>query len=176
MSERTSIPVTGYAVGLALVGVTVALVWMGDPIQPPLGRGDLAPSFGLEKLEGGRFDSAELRGQVALVNFWATWCKPCEDEMPAMQRLYETLSPEGFELVAISVDGSSTDVLAFQERLGVGFPILLDPEQTVARLYQTTGFPESILVDRQGVIVERYVGPRDWDHPDYLERIRRLMQ
>jgi len=176
VSEGPSIPVTGYAVGLALVGIAVALVWMGDPIQPPIGRGDSAPSFDLEKLDGGRFGSGELDGRVSLVNFWATWCKPCEDEMPAMQRLYETLAPEGFELVAISVDESDSDVRAFRERLGVGFPILLDPDQEVARRYQTTGFPESILVDRNGLIVERYVGPREWDHPDYVERVRRLMQ
>lgn len=176
MSEGSSIPVTGYAVGLALVGIAIALVWMGDPIQPPIGRGDVAPSFDLERLDGGRFASSELGGRVSLVNFWATWCKPCEDEMPAMQRLYETLAPEGFELVAISVDASASDVRAFRERLGVGFPILLDPDQDVSRRYQTTGFPESLLVDRNGVIVERYVGPREWDHADYVERVRRLMQ
>jgi len=96
--------------------------------------------------------------------------------MPAMQRLYETLSPEGFELVAISVDESRDDVEAFRERLGLGFPILLDPDQTVSRRYQTTGFPESLLVDRQGRIIERYVGPREWDHPDYVSRVRRLLE
>jgi peroxiredoxin len=176
VSEKASIPVTGYAVALALVGVAVFLVWMGEPIQPPLGRGDSAPSFDLERLDGGRLGFDDLQGKVSLVNFWATWCKPCEDEMPAMQRLYETLSPEGFELVAISVDESPEDVRSFRERLDVRFPILLDRDQAISRLYQTTGFPESILVDRDGRIVERYVGPREWDHPDYVARIRRLME
>ena len=176
MSGRTGIPVTGYAVALALVGVVAALVWMGEPVKPPLGRGDPAPSFDLERLSGGRAGLAERKGQVTLVNFWATWCKPCEEEMPAMQRLYDALAPEGFELLAVSVDTARADVEAFRDRLGIGFPILLDPDQETARLYQTTGFPESLLVDREGRIVERYVGPRDWDHPDYLARIRRAMQ
>lgn len=176
MTERAGIPVTGYAVGLALVVLAAAFVWMGEPVEPPLGRGDPAPDFDLPSLEGPRVALRDLRGEVALVNFWATWCKPCEDEMPAMQRLYETLSPEGFELVAISVDESRDDVEAFRERLGVGFPILLDPDQTVSRRYQTTGFPESLLVDRQGRIIERYVGPREWDHPDYVTRVRRLLE
>jgi peroxiredoxin len=176
VSERAGIPVTGYAVGLALVGLVVALFWMGEPVEPPLGRGDPAPAFDLPRLDGGRIALRDLRGGVALVNFWATWCKPCEDEMPAMQRLYETLAPEGFEMVAISVDESAEDVEAFRERLGVGFPILLDPDQSVSRRYQTTGFPESLLVDRDGRIIERYVGPREWDHPDYVARVRRLLE
>lgn len=176
MSERTGIPITGYAVGLALVGIAVALVWMGEPVQPPLGRGDAAPDFDLPSLSDESIRLEGLQGRVALVNFWATWCKPCEDEMPAMQRLYEALSGPDFEMVAISVDESEDEVRAFRERLGVGFPIALDPDQATARLYQTTGFPESLLIDRDGRIVERYVGPREWDHPDYEARVRRLME
>lgn len=149
---------------------------MGEPIQPPLGRGDVAPAFDLPRLAGGRTSLAGLEGRVALINFWATWCKPCEDEMPAMQRLYDGLAGDGFELLAISVDESVDDVRAFNERLALSFPVLLDPDQEAARRYQTTGFPESILVDREGRIVERYVGPREWDHPDYQARVRRLME
>ncbi len=95
--------------------------------------------------------------------------------MPAMQRLYSALAGEDFEMLAISVDESPSDVEAFVDRMGLKFPILLDPEQASSRLYQTTGFPESILVDQDGRIVERYVGPRQWDHPDYQARIRSLM-
>ena len=175
--EGGGIPVTAYAVGIALVGAAIALYWMGDPVEPPLGRGDAAPAFELPTLAGDRSIAlGDLRGRVALVNFWATWCKPCEEEMPAMQRLYEALRGDGFELVAISVDESRDDVVGFQERLQVGFPILLDPSQSTSRLYQTTGFPESLLVDAEGRIVERYVGPREWDHPDYVARVRRLME
>jgi len=136
----------------------------------------VAPAFDLPRLAGGRTSLAGLEGQVALINFWATWCKPCEDEMPAMQRLYDGLAGDGFELLAISVDESVDDVRAFNERLALSFPVLLDPDQEAARRYQTTGFPESILVDREGRIVERYVGPREWDHPDYQARVRRLME
>ena len=118
---------------------------------------------------------ADQRGQVVLLNFWATWCKPCEDEMPAMQRLYAELQPHGFELLAISVDKTTPEVAAFRDRMDLGFPILLDPEEAVSRLYQTTGYPESLLVDRGGVLIERYVGPREWDDRVYLERIRSLL-
>ena len=136
----------------------------------------VAPGFSLPSLDGDAPVVLEdLRGQVVMLNFWATWCKPCEEEMPAMDRLYRALRPEGFEMLAVSVDEESGVVHEFRERLGVGFPILLDPAQNVAGAYQTTGFPESLLIDKHGMIVERYIGPRDWDHASYAERIRRLM-
>ena len=153
------------------------LILMGEPVEPPLSRGDAAPAFGLPRLSDGSMIALEdLRGRVVLVNFWATWCKPCEDEMPAMENLYRELSSHGFELLAISVDDSAETVEAFREKLGISFPILLDPDQVAARRYQTTGFPESVLVDSEGIIVERYVGPREWDHPDYVRRVQRLTE
>ena len=91
-----------------------------------------------------------------------------------MERLYLAQQPDGFEMIAISVDSDAALVRSFRERLGISFPIALDPEMTVSRLYQTTGFPESLLVDTRGVIVERYVGPRNWRL--YSDRIRRLMR
>ena len=150
--------------GGAVLAVALALIWMGDSGVPaPVGRGAKAPDFSLEVLDGGEpFELAKARGQVVLVNFWATWCKPCEDEIPSMERLYRSLHPEGFELVAVSVDEDRKEVVAFRDRLGLTFPIALDPDQAVSHRYQTTGFPESLLVDRDGTVLERYVGPRDW--------------
>jgi thiol-disulfide isomerase/thioredoxin len=163
-------------VGLALLGVAGLLILMAEPIAPPLSRGDLAPPFALPSLaDGAPVALEDLRGRVVLVNFWATWCKPCEEEMPAMQNLYRALGKEGFALIAVAVDRSRDDVVAFRERLGIDFPIVLDPAEKAAARYQTTGFPESILVDADGVIVERYIGPREWDHPYYVARIRRLI-
>ena len=93
--------------------------------------------------------------------------------MFSMERLYRALHPSGFELVAVSVDEDPSDVAAFRDRMAISFPIALDPSQEVSRLYQTTGFPESLLVDRDGRVLERYVGPRDW--AIYEERIRSLI-
>jgi peroxiredoxin len=171
------VPGVAWLVGLVLVALAGFLILMAEPIEPPLSRGDRAPSFSLPSLDDGSIVSlADVEGQVALVNFWATWCKPCEDEMPAMENLHQRLADKGFALLAVSVDESRQDVADFRERLGISFPILLDPGQDAARSYQTTGFPESILVDSDGVIVERYVGPREWDHPDYVARVQRLME
>ena len=143
----------------------------------PVGRGSAAPDFSLPSIEtASAVTLSDLRGQVVLVNFWATWCKPCEDEMPAMERLYQRLRPEGFELLAISVGEEVSVVAEFCERLGITFPVLLDADKSVAGEWQTFAFPESLLVDRDGKILERYVGPRDWDAPAYVARLRRLLQ
>jgi len=166
-----------WIVGALVAALAAGVMLLGESVAPPLTRGDSAPAFDLPKLdESGRISLDQLRGQVALVNFWATWCKPCEEEMPAMDRLYRSLRDEGFELVAISVDEEREEVVRFQERMQVSFPIVWDPSKVSSRDYQTMGFPESLLIDPEGRIVERYVGPRAWDHPDYVERIRRLMR
>lgn len=167
--------------GTWLVALVVAVaasfaVLTAPRTPPPLGRGSRAPDFSLPRLEGGSEVSlASLRGQVVLVNFWATWCKPCEDEMPAMGRLYQRTKDAGFALLAVSIDEGSEEVDRFQERLALPFPILLDPEKQVAQRYQTYRFPETFLVDREGLIVERYIGPKDWDSPAYVARVRRLL-
>jgi peroxiredoxin len=141
----------------------------------PVGEGHPAPDFALPALDGTEVELRALRGRVVLLNFWATWCKPCEDEMPAMQRLYDALGRDGFELLAVSVDEGDAEVRAFRDRLGLGFPILRDPGKRAAGAYQTFRFPESWLIDGQGVVVARYVGPREWDDPIYVERIRKLL-
>lgn len=167
--------------GLWGIGLAVALAalfaLLGSPdVAPPLGRGAAAPDFSLPRIGGDAMTLDELRGQVVLVNFWATWCKPCEDEMPAMERLYQALRGEGLELVAISVDDEASIVEAFGERLALTFPLLLDADKDVAEAYQTFRFPESFLIDREGMVVERYIGPKEWDAQAYQDRIRRLLQ
>jgi len=151
--------------------------YTGGTVAPVVARGADAPGLSLPTLDSDATASlADLRGRVVLVNFWATWCKPCEDEMPAMERLYQTLHPSGFELLAVSVGEEDAVVRAFRDRLGVTFPILLDRDKSAALEWQTFAFPESLLVDRDGVILERYVGPREWDAPAYVERLRRLLE
>ncbi len=144
---------------------------MPAPIEP----GGRAPAFTLPRLGGGEVALASLRGKVVLVNFWATWCAPCEQEMPAMQRLYERLAPRGFELVAISVDEDMEAVARYQDRLALRFPILLDADKRAAGTYQSLRYPESFLIDREGRLVARYIGERDWDAPEYIDRIERLL-
>jgi peroxiredoxin len=164
-----------WALGAALLAAAAFIVFSAEREAPPIEAGVAAPEFALPRLGGGELSLHSLRGKVVLVNFWATWCAPCEQEMPAMQRLYAALAPRGFELVAVSVDEDADAVARFRERLALGFPIALDPEKTVAKRYQSFRYPESFLIDRDGVLVARYVGERDWDAPEYVDRIARLL-
>jgi thiol-disulfide isomerase/thioredoxin len=174
--------------GAAVVFVAVILILRSDVGAPPVVRGVMAPAFELPQLDesvagtesaesamGAKVALSSFSGRVVLVNFWATWCKPCASEMPAMERLYKALPREEFELIAVAIDDNEADVRAFQDRYRLSFPILLDLDQAIYASYQTMGVPESILVDRDGRIVERYVGPREWDAVEYQDRIRELI-
>jgi peroxiredoxin len=162
------------AIVVAAIGFAL---WSSPSVPDPIGRGSAAPAFALPERPGpGEVSLDSLRGQVVLLNFWATWCEPCEREMPAMQRLYERLAPSGLRLLAVSVDDTGELVDDFRAKLGLTFSILWDPDKRVAQEYQAYRFPETLLIGRDGVVVERYVGPREWDSPLYEARIRRLLE
>ena len=118
----------------------------------------------------------DYRGSVTLVNIWATWCLPCRDEMPSMQALYDSLAGQGFRIAAISIDeGSPEDVVAFAQKFGLTFDILHDRSGTIERLYQTTGVPESFLLDRRGILVKRVIGAHDWSSQANRSTVERLL-
>ncbi len=116
-------------------------------------------------------------GKVVFVNFWATWCTPCRDESPSLDRLYRAFHDRGFEILAVSIDNPDAvgSVSSFRKEFGLSFPIMLDPGRTAYAAYQATGVPETFLIDRRGRIVERVVGPRDWDQPRYASLVERLL-
>ena len=132
--------------------------------------------FALTDLQGNTVQLSDLRGNVVFINVWATWCQPCIDEMPTIERLYHQLHPRGLEVVAISLDPLGAQVIEpFMRRYRLTFPVLLDVKSEVERLYGTTGVPESFIVDKQGRLVEKVVGPRDWSSPQMLALFERLL-
>ena len=165
-------------VGIVIGGLTLgaaALTWVapdaGVEINPR------APNF--RAVDQATRDSVTLddyQGSVTLVNIWATWCLPCRDEMPSMQALYDSLGSRGFRIAAISIDeGSPEEVVAFAQQLGLTFDILHDRSGSVERLYQTTGVPESFLLDRRGILVKRVIGAHDWNSPANRSTVERLL-
>lgn len=157
--------VGGIAVSLVLGAF--ALVKFG-PQPEGVEIGKRAPDFKAMRLI--QRDTVSLyqqyAGQVTLVNIWATYCLPCREEMPAIERLYREFSPRGFRVVAVSIDeGNGDDVRAFIEELGLTFDVLHDPTGAIEKIYLTTGVPESFLLDRDGIIVKKVIGAHPWSSP-----------
>ena len=172
----------------AIVGaLTVVFVaWLGRENYRPVITGAEAPDFVVQNLAGEEVAISDYLGEkVLLINVWATWCGPCVVEMPSMQRLYEALEGEDFEILAVSVDARigdtdeagrpGGDLAAFAESLGLTFPIMHNPAGDIQRTYQTTGVPESFVIGKDGVIYKKVAGETAWDAPVNEALIRRLL-
>jgi peroxiredoxin len=167
------------AVGLivALLGGTLAAAVALSEDLFPVAVGSEAPNFQAVDISTGESVMlTDYRGEVVLLNIWATWCPPCREEMPSMERLFEELGPQGLHIVAVSVDAGDVDVVReFVEEFQLTFDILHDPSGDIETTYQTTGLPETFIIDQHGVIVKKYIGAVEWDEPAQQAMIRRLI-
>jgi thiol-disulfide isomerase/thioredoxin len=134
-----------------------------------------APPLQLDSLRGGRIDLAALRGKVVLVNFWATWCPPCVEEIPSLQRLYETLRPQGLEILAVDVGETVETMEAFLVDKPVGFPVLMDPEGDALRRWGVYAFPTTLVLDRQHRIRYAVFGAFDWSSDEVQNTLAPLL-
>ena len=167
----------------AVIGTVMALAFglaLAVKIRPQidlLAVGSRAPDFPAMDLTAQRPTTLkDLRGKVVLLNVWATWCAPCRVEMPSMERLHRAFAGTDFQIIAVSVDKDGPDVVNdFVRELGLTFTIWHDPSGDVQRRYQTTGVPESFVIDRDGVIVKKVIGAAEWDGPVNATLIRRLL-
>jgi cytochrome c biogenesis protein CcmG, thiol:disulfide interchange protein DsbE len=174
-----------YLAAVVAAAAIVTTAWVARDRFTPLGPGSRAPDFTYPGLDGNPVSLSDYRGQVVLVNLWATWCPPCREEMPSMERLYQAMEGKPFEILAVSVDAPEGGVdsvgreggnlRSFADELGLTFPILHDPSMRIQGLYQATGFPESFVVGKDGVIYRKVFGSREWDTPDMIEFIERLV-
>ena len=174
-----------YAYALIGAALLIVVAWMSqDRIQPVI-AGTVAPDFEVENLDGGLARLSDHSGEVVLLNIWATWCPPCREEMPSMERLHEKLGGEGLEIMAVSVDAqlglfdkwgyAGGDIRAFADSLGLTFPIFHNPSGDIQQLYRTTGLPETFLIGRDGVIYKWVASGTEWDAPGHKQLIRRLL-
>ncbi len=152
-----------------------ALVSFGCKKNPGPQVGDLAPSFTLPDLTGKMVPLGELRGQVVVLNYWATWCAPCVDEMPSLEKLHDALGPKGLTVLAVSVDERFSDIERFVDSFGLSFTILHDEGMKVSRSYQTFKYPETFIIGRDGTIRSKVVGPRDWIAPTVIRDLVALL-
>ena len=116
----------------------------------------------------------QFRGQVVVLNFWATWCPPCTQELPSMMAMQNQLRSRGVVVLGVSIDVDDDAYHRFLKQRNVNFVTVRDPEQKVAGMYGTSGWPESYIIDRQGVLRRKFIGAVDWTKPDVLDYLRKL--
>jgi peroxiredoxin len=158
--------------GLLITGLFLSC---SNKVQAPE-VGESFPEIALPDLQGRTFRLSETHDRVVLVNFWASWCPPCVEEMPSLERLHNTLEDKGLSVVAISVDDSRDVIERFREEHGLSFTILHDEGAKVAHRFQTFKFPETYVIDRQGRLVWKIIGPRDWIAPSPMLDIVGLLK
>ncbi len=160
------------SVWLALAAA-VAAEKSGQTLTPLADRPP-APEFDLLDMDGARHRMSDYRGRVVIVNFWATWCPPCREEMPSMQRAYEQLREEGIEILAINIGEDEDTIFAFTADYPVEFPLLLDLDSATIQSWPVRGLPTTFVVDPQGRLAHRAIGGRAWDDSDLLATVRAL--
>ncbi len=135
--------------------------------------GKAAPEFSVQDGEN-KVDLRDLRGKIVVLNFWATWCPPCIDEMPSLGVMQQQMKQKGVAVVAISLDADPRAYHDFLQQHRIDFFTVRDPQQASNALYGTYKFPETYIIDRSGVLRRKFIGPVDWTSPDILDYLNKL--
>ncbi len=152
-----------------LLGSGVASATMLQPKSP-------APDFTLRSVDGPNLRLQEQRGRVVLVNFWASWCGPCRQEMPQLNKLYDKYRDSGFVLLGINIDNNAQTATELASKLGVSFPVLLDTDKAVSKLYDVSTMPLTVVIDRDGRVRYLHHGYREGFEQTYEQQIRALLK
>ncbi len=164
-----------------IVVVTGVLLLSGCPGGPPpssVAIGEQAPEFTLPNMEGEQVSLSDFRGQVVVINFWATWCPPCREEKPTMEQLYQQKKDDGLVILAVNVEENPHQVVSqYLLQHSYSFPILLDGiNAEVQGLYGVFRYPESYIIDRDGTVVDHIIGGRDWMESSTYGKIESLLK
>ena len=158
---------------LLILGVTVFLALRLR--QPrPVDIGERAPDFTLPALAQAPLSLHDFQRRVVVLNFWATWCPPCVEETPSLEKFAEQMRPQGVAVMGVSVDQDVTALQTFVAQQHLSFPILRDPDQAVANHYGTFKFPETYIIDQDGKVAEKLIGAVDWQDPRLLAFVQEL--
>ena len=139
-------------------------------------EGQKAPDFALKSSTGENLRLSEYRGEVVMINFWATWCGPCRQEMPLLDELYTRYERVGFSLLGVNIDDDSRRAMQMVEDLGVSFPVLFDARKEVSKLYEVEAMPVTVLVDREGNVRYVHHGYKPGYEDKYLDQVRSLLR
>lgn len=159
---------------LVVVGALIFALRQRDP--RPVSVSDAAPDFRLSSLEQGSISLSDYRGRIVLVNFWATWCPPCVEETPGLEKFAEQMRGQGVTVIGVSVDEDTDALKKFVSQYHLSYPIALDFDRAVANRYGTFKFPETYILDRDGRVAEKIIGPSDWQDPRMISFVQNLIQ
>ena len=158
-----------WSVVVLVIAVLGAALGIGSHLMKdelfPVNVGSTAPNFRAKVLGGPRYKTlTDYKGQVVILNVWATWCGPCQVEIPTLERLYKEYGNKGLKLVAVSIDDyvSEDSIRSFAPNYGMTFEILHDSTHAIERQYQVTGYPETFVIGKEGTIRKKWIGPDDW--------------
>ena len=170
MKHRIAAIFTG-AIATALL-LTVPASGAGSSSSGP------APQFSLESRGGPKISLAQYKGQVVMLNFWASWCGPCRQEMPLLENIYKKYNKMGFTLIGVNVEPDSKEAEGFLKQLQnpVSFPVIYDKDSTVSKAYDVQGMPSTVIIDRKGNIRVLHRGYKPGDENEYLDSIRSLVR
>ena len=164
--------------GIAFVLTTVVVAACGSPARETVAVGAPAPAYASRTVEGDSIALADLNGKVVLLNIWATWCKPCREEIPALETLFQRHRAEGLEVIGVSIDAPSeaARLRPFVTELGASYPLWHDPDDRVSSTFLALGVPASYLIDRDGVLRWRHMGPVRADDPALTAALRTALE
>jgi peroxiredoxin len=153
-----------------------AAIWLGSGVTLADIERSAAPDFTLKSNSGENLRLSEYRGEVVMINFWASWCGPCRQEMPLLDELYSQYQPMGFTVLGVNVEEDSTKARDMLKNLPVNFPVLFDDQSEVSRLYNVVAMPSTVLVDRDGKVRYLHQGYQPGLEETYQQQVRALIR
>jgi cytochrome c biogenesis protein CcmG/thiol:disulfide interchange protein DsbE len=156
-----------------IIGIALAFLMVKDQYRTEIITiGSAVPDIELIDTKQNKLNLSELKGSVVFINFWATWCEPCIDELPSMEMLFKRFSTNPrFKLITILFKDDKQKVLRYMEENGYTFPVYVNPDGTAAKKFGITGVPETFIIDKKGVLRDKKIGPEQWDSPIIMEML-----
>ncbi len=159
-----------------VVGVLFSMLAAGSLASSGNLTGKTAPDFALKSNSGENLRLSEYRGEVVMINFWATWCAPCRQEMPLLEDLFSRYERVGFTLLGVNIDDDPRRAMAMAQELGVTFPVLFDSTKDVSKLYEVNAMPVTVILDREGSVRHVHHGYKPGYEEKYLSEVRALLR
>lgn len=168
-------PVRVLQVGAVVLMAGLCLVIADSHRERLVSVGDNAPRFQVTTDKGTKISRADFGGKILIVNFWATWCPPCIEEIPSLQAMARQLAPKGVVVLGVSVDRNEASYKRFVQQARIQFETVRDPEADISAEYGTFKYPETYVINREGKVLQKHIGPRDWMDPEILKSIEALL-